>query len=687
MTDKLDMTSPDLVSQNIEKIRTLFPNCVTESVNGLAIDFDQLKQELSKDIVEGNKERYRLEWPGKREAIVTANLPINKTLRPAREESVDFDNTENLYIEGDNLEVLKLLQESYLGKIKMIYIDPPYNTGKDFVYKDNFTQDTDEYQEEAGLKDEYNNRLVANPDTSGRYHSDWLSMIYPRLKLARNLLTDDGVIFISIDDNEVHNLRKISDEVFGEGNFIDIFSWSKTETPANLSKKSKKVVEYVLCYQKFKNDIKFTGLKKESQSSNGLLNQPNSVGTLIFPENIVQTNIPNGIIEKGMYGTDNYDVELLEDTEVENNLFIKPVVLKAKFKWSQDYLINEINNGTTINIATIRFSPSYEKIEYDAEVPPNLINMKVNVGTNENAGTDLVQLMGKKVFDFPKPVSLLKYLIKFNDDSNGIYLDFFSGSGTLAESIFELNSEDKQNSNKKFICVQIPEKIEIISGDNEEQKKVKQNAINFLTELNKPLLITEIGKERIRRAGNLIVENQKALIQKKQEELQKIETKNDLIKDEEKIELLKSEITSLQFSIDNLDKGFRVYKLDSSNMQDVYYTPTQYEQGQLDLLEDNIKPDRNSDDLVAQIMLDWGLPLSLKIEQTKIANKEVFKVADDALLCCFDEGIDETFAKEIATLKPLRIVFRDKSFKDDTAKENVKQLLKQLSPDSEMKVI
>jgi adenine-specific DNA-methyltransferase len=251
MTDKLDMTSPDLVSQNIEKIAALFPNCVTESVNGLAIDFDQLKQELSNDIVEGNKERYRLEWPGKREAIVTANLPINKTLRPAREESVDFDNTENLYIEGDNLEVLKLLQESYLGKIKMIYIDPPYNTGKDFVYKDNFTQDSDEYQEEAGLKDEYNNRLVANPDTSGRYHSDWLTMIYPRLKLARNLLTDDGVIFISIDDNEVHNLRKICDEVFGEGNFVGNFLWRKKTTTSNV--KDAQVspqVDYTICFSK-----------------------------------------------------------------------------------------------------------------------------------------------------------------------------------------------------------------------------------------------------------------------------------------------------------------------------------------------------------------------------------------------------------------------------------------------------
>src|SRR5690554_5252847 len=398
MSDTLDMTSPDLVTQNFEKLAELFPNCVTESAAGRAIDFDLLKQELSHQVIEGNKERYRLEWPGKREAIVTANLPTTKTLRPIREDSVDFDTTENLYIEGDNLEVLKILQESYLGKIKMIYIDPPYNTGKDFVYKDNFKVSKEEYETELGTEDEEGGKLFKNTDTNGRFHSDWLSMMYERLLVARDLLTDDGVIFMSIDDNEVHNLRKISDEVFGEENFVEIFSWAKTETPANLSKKSKKVVEYILCYQKIKNDIKFTGLKKESQSSNGLLNQTNSIGTLIFPENVVVTNIPNGIITKGVYGTDSYEVELLEDTIVSEGYFIKPVILKAKFKWSQNYLDKEILNGTIIKIPTIRLSPSYQKLEYDAEVPPNLINTKVNVGTNENAGVHLTSLMGQKVF-------------------------------------------------------------------------------------------------------------------------------------------------------------------------------------------------------------------------------------------------------------------------------------------------
>jgi adenine-specific DNA-methyltransferase len=637
--EKMDMQSIDIVNENIEKIAILFPNCVTEGVEGISIDFDLLKQELSHTIVEGSKERYRIEWPGKKEAIVTANLPSTKTLRPVRDDSVDFENTENIYIEGDNLEVLKLLQESYLGKIKMIYIDPPYNTGKDFVYKDNFTKDTKEELLESGQKDEYNKRLVVNPETAGRYHSDWLSMMYPRLKLARNLLTNDGVIFISIDDNEVHNLRKICDEVFGVNNYIEMFSWAKTETPANLSKKSKKVLEYVICYQKNKTDTKFTGIKKESQSSNGLLNQTNSINTLIFPERTVKTNIPNGKINKGMYGTDSYDVELIEDTEVFDNIFIKPVILKAKFKWSQDYLNNEISKGTIINIPTIRFSPSYEKLEYDAEVPPNLINHKVNVGTNENAGTDLVSLMGDKVFDFPKPVSLIKYLINFNDDPNGYYLDFFSGSGTLAQAILELNSESDNNS-RKFICVQIPEKIEIESVDNPEQKKVKQNAIDLLGSLNKPSLITEIGKERIRRAAKKIKDETSA----------------------------------------GIDYGFRVYRLDESNMQDVYYKPQDYKQTSIDLFADNVKADRTADDLITQVILDWGLPLSLKIEAQNIKAKKVFKVAENSLYACFDKGIDEDFAKEIAKDKPHRIVFKDSGFIDDTAKTNVIQLLKQLSP-------
>ena len=576
------------------------------------------------------------------------------TLRPVREDSVDFDNTENLYIEGDNLEVLKLLQESYLGKIKMIYIDPPYNTGKDFVYKDNFTQDSDEYQEEAGLKDEYNNRLVANPDTSGRYHSDWLSMIYPRLKLARNLMMDDGVIFISIGVEEVSNLKKVMDEIFGESNFIEVFSWVKTSTPPALSTKSRKTNEYILCYEKNWNPFKYNGELLDG-GDQPLLNSGNSERELTFPKDSVYFNkskFPNGT-----YLPLKPDrVELLDTITIENGYSKTDFRLKGEFKWTQDFLKEELKKGTKFIIKSDILSIRFIRDEEGYKRPTNfikekytnpLINKKENgVGTNENASSELRELMGTDLFSYPKPVTLMTYLANFVVQENDIVLDFFSGSSSTAEGVLKLASTEEKKL--KYIMVQLPENLDDnLKNADSNTKKLIQNGIDFLDSLGKPHYLSELAKERIRRASIKI----------------KKETKADI------------------------DYGFRVYKLDSSNMQDVYYTPKEITQDLLTQLEDNIKSDRTADDLVAQIMLDWGLPLSLKIEQTKIANKEVFKVADDALLCCFDEGIDEAFAKEIATLKPLRIVFRDKSFKDDTAKENVKQLLKQLSPDSEMKVI
>ena len=657
MTDKLDMISPDLVSQNIEKIRILFPNCVTETANGLAIDFDMLKQELSAAIVEGNKERYRLEWPGKREAIVTANLPINKTLRPCREESVDFDNTENLYIEGDNLEVLKLLQESYLGKIKMIYIDPPYNTGKDFVYKDNFKKDADESNLESGLIDEEGNILKAlklNPETNATYHSDWLSMMYPRLKLARNLLTDDGVIFISIGVEEVSNLKKVMDEIFGESNFIEVFSWVKTSTPPALSTKSRKTNEYILCYEKNWNPFKYNGELLDG-GDQPLLNSGNSERELIFPKDAVYFNkskFPNGT-----YFPSKPDrVELLDTITIENGYSKTDFRLKGEFKWTQDFLKEELKKGTKFIIKSDILSIRFIRDEEDYKRPTNcikekytnpLIHKKENgVGTNENASSELKELMGTDLFSYPKPVTLMTYLANFVVQENDIVLDFFSGSSSTAEGVLKLASTEEKKL--KYIMVQLPENLDDnLKNADSNTKKLIQNGIDFLDSLGKPHYLSELAKERIRRASIKI----------------KKETKVDI------------------------DYGFRVYKLDSSNMQDVYYTPNQLSQDLLSGLEDNIKADRTPDDLVAQIMLDLGLPLSYKIEKTTIAGKEVYKVQEDNLLCCFDEGIGEAFAKEIAPLKPLRIVFRDKSFKDDTAKENVKQLLKQLSPESEMKVI
>lgn len=440
--ERLKMQSLDITGSNIDKIAKLFPQCVTEYKDKdgktvLGIDFEKLRDELSADVIDEGEERYQFTWPNKKAHAHLANTPTTKTLRPCREESVDFDHTQNIYIEGDNLDVLKIIRETYLGKVKMIYIDPPYNTGNDFVYNDDFSQDADKYQENSGQFDEEGYCLVQNTESNGRFHTDWLNMIYPRLKVAKDLLTDDGVIFISIDSHEQANLKKVCDEVFGERNFVDIFNWAKTETPENLSVKCRQIIEYVLCYQKNRNNIRFKGIQKFSSSSNGLLNQPNAIGVLEFPANKVTTNIPNGIIHAGMYGTDKYKVELLTDVEVKDGLFINNFKLRAKFKWQQKYLDDEISKGTIISIPTMKFSPAYEKREYAPEVPTNLINSKVGVGTNENAGEHQLHLFKNKVFNFPKPTSLMKYLFGFIDDKENDYivLDFFSGSASTAQAV------------------------------------------------------------------------------------------------------------------------------------------------------------------------------------------------------------------------------------------------------------
>ena len=652
--DKLDLQSTDITSLNVEKIALLFPNCVTETAEGKRIDFDLLKQELSNEIVEGNKERYRLEWPGKREAIVTANIPTTNTLRPVREDSVDFDTTENIYIEGDNLEVLKLLQESYLNKIKMIYIDPPYNTGKDFVYKDNFAKSGEEELLESGQKDEYNRRLVVNPETSGRYHSDWLSMMYPRLKLARNLLTEDGVIFISIGVEEVANMKKIMDEIFGESNFIEVFSWVKTSTPPALSTKSRKTNEYILCYEKNRNPFKYNGELLDG-GDQPLLNSGNSERELLFPKDSVYFN-------KSKFLNDTYfpsrpdRVELMDEITIVDGFAKKDFRLKGAFKWTQDFLNDEIKKGTKFIIKSDIFSIRFIRNEEGFKRPTNfikekytnpVINKKDNgVGTNENASSELRELMGTDVFSYPKPVTLMKYLTNFVVQEKDIVLDFFSGSSSTAEGVLKLSSDE--NKNLKYIMVQLPENLdENLKTADLNTKKIIQNGIDFLDSIEKPHNITELAKERIRRAAKKIKEETKA----------------------------------------DIDYGFRVYRLDSSNMQDVYYKPQDYNQGTLDLFADNVKADRTAEDLVTQIMLDWGLQLSLPIERKTILGKEIYAVAGDSLYCCFDKGIDESFAKEVAKDQPLRIVFRDNGFKDDTAKENVKQLLKQLAPNTEMKVI
>lgn len=653
--EKLDMQSQNLVQLNIEKLAELFPNCVTESTIGKAIDFDLLKQELSYAVVEGNKERYRLEWPGKREAIITANLPTTKTLRPVREDSVDFDNTENIYIEGDNLEVLKLLQESYLGKVKMIYIDPPYNTGNDFVYKDNFEKDREVELFESGQKDAFGQRLVLNPETSGRYHSDWLCMLYPRLKLARNLLTTDGVIFVSIGVEELANLRKMMDEIFGESNFIEIFSWVKTSTPPALSTKSRKTNEYVVCYEKAWNPFKYNGELLDG-GDQPLLNSGNSVRELKFPKDSVYFNRSKFV--NGKYSPSKPDrVELLDEIQINNGFSLTDFRLKGEFKWTQDFLNDELKKGTKFVIKSEALSIRFIRDEEGYKRPTNfikeaytspIINKPLNnVGTNETASTELKSIFGTEVFSYPKPVSLIKYLVNFIAQENDIVLDFFSGSATTAESILRLKAED-DSPKLSYILVQLPENLdENLKSADINTRKVIENGILFLDEIKKPHYLTELAKERIRRAAEKIHEETGA----------------------------------------DIDYGFRVYRLDESNMQDVYYRPQDLDQAKMDLFGDNVKPDRTEDDLLVQVMLDWGLPLSLKIEQTTVTGKKVFKVAENSLFACFDKGIDEAFAKEIAKEKPLRIVFKDAGFKDDTAKTNVKQMLKQLSPETEMKVL
>ncbi len=626
--EKLDLRTPDFVNENIEKLAALFPQCVTETAEGKKIDFDLLRQELSHDIVEGHRERYRLEWPGKREAIVTANLPTTKTLRPVREDSVDFDNTENLYIEGDNLEVLKLLQESYFGKIKMIYIDPPYNTGNDFVYKDNFATDRETELFESGQIDEYNRRLVANPETSGRYHSDWLSMMYPRLKLARNLLTDDGVIFISIDDNEVHNLRKVCDEIFGESNFLACVIWQRTYAPISMKKYFSENHDFLLIYSKHLPFFNLNLLPRTEKQNKDYKNPDNDPRGAWKGGNLTV----GPAVEKQVY-------EIIGPT---GKSFYPPKGYCWRFtkeRFEELRKDNRIWFGIDGNNSPL---PKLFLTEVQDGVTPMTVWTYEEVGHNQESTRELRNIFNEAVFTNPKPLRYIKRILHLGSDKDSIILDFFSGSATTAHAVMQLNAED--GGNRKFIMVQLPE----LTDENSEAYKAGYKNI------------CEIGKERIRRAANKI----------KEEKRNKVE-KDGMFAHVE----------------DTQDYGFRVYRLDSSNMQDVYYRPQDYKQENLDLFADNIKPDRTADDLLAQVMLDWGFPLSYKIEQIDICGKQVFRVAQDSLLACFDTGIDEDFAKAIAKEKPLRVVFRDSGFAGDTAKINVQQLLKQLSPETEMKVI
>lgn len=612
--DKLDLQSKEIVKENIDKIGELFPNVVVESEKGKSIDFDLLKQELTDILIEGNKEKYQLTWPGKKESILTANTPINKTLRPSKEESVDFDTTENIYIEGDNLEVLKLLQESYLNKIKCIYIDPPYNTGNDFIYKDNFKRTSEEELIESGQIDEEGNRLVSNNQSNGRYHSDWLSMMYPRLKLARNLLTDDGVIFISIDDNEQSNLKKLCDEIFGEENFLAQFI-RKTKSITHAEKTGiNNQHEYCFLYSKKSSEYLLKGENKDFSNYTNPDNDPRGPwvsGDPTAPRNNDRYEIKNpitGQIDIPPIGRSWFFSEKTINKYIETGqLKFKEKVKKGERGFIFKRYLNELKNNFNL-VDSLLFT--YDKF------------------TNDKGTLELKKIFDNKVFDAPKPSAFILKTIKYSSLKNSIILDFFSGSATTAHATMQLNAED--GGNRKYIMVQLPEETD------EKSEAFKAGYKN----------ICEIGKERIQRAGKKIKEETGA----------------------------------------DIDYGFRVYKLESSNMKDVYYNPNNLSQEQLNLFESNIKEDRTSDDLLTQVLLDLGLELSLKIEEKTISNNKVYFVEDNSLVACFDEKISMDVIDEIAKYNPLKLVFRDSSF-DDNSKINVSERMKRLSPETIIKII
>ena len=663
MNNKLDMKTASVAQGNIEKIRQLFPDAVTEvnkdGKTELAIDFDVLKQELSESLIDEGKERYQMTWPGKKQAVVLANTSTTDTLRPCKEESVDFDNTQNLYIEGDNLNVLKPLHETYLGKIKMIYIDPPYNTGNDFIYNDDFAMESGEWRTESGDFDEQGNRLVKNLESNGRFHTDWLNMLYPRLRLARDLLTDDGIIFISIGEQEVHNLKKIAIEIFGASNFIETYIWESTFRPDNSSKIMRRNAEYVMCFAKnITNITHLTGEIKTKEGLPSLTKASMKESVLKFPKNTVKTLLADGIYKKGV--RDSY--ELIDDVEVKNGIIVNEFRLKGRMIWGQEYLEKELSNGTEIIIKSDGFVP-YTKKSGDSIMSPTKIIPNTIVGDILSANTEFSKLFDTKIFSYPKPVSLVKYLLHYLDDKNFIVLDFFSGSATTAHAVMQLNAED--GGNRKFIMVQLPEKCD------EKSEAYKAGYKN----------ICEIGKERIRRAGTKIVEERAHLLNAVKSGAFEKGKPFAQFTNSESAKAAQAEIRK------TLDIGFRVLKLDSSNMQDVYYNPAAVSQTLLDATIDNIKPDRTPLDLLFQVMLELGVPLSAKIEENVVNGKTYYAVNGNDIIACFDDDIDEEVITAIAKQQPLYAVFKDQSFASDSVAINNEQLFKTYSPATVIKVI
>ena len=653
--DKMRMESLDMTAQNIEKIGALFPNCITETVdeNGKpkkAINFDILKQMLSGDVIEGS-EAYEFTWVGKKAAIVEANRPIRKTLRPCKEDSVDWDTTENLYIEGDNLEVLKLLQESYLGAINLIYIDPPYNTGNDFIYRDDFTIQTSDYDEESGMYDDSGNRLFRNTNSNGRFHSDWCSMIYPRLMLARNLLSDDGVIFISIDDNEVDNLKKICDEVFGAENHQATISYVRKTSGKQDSSNFMKSTEFILAYSK-SNAWDCCPLIADSNVTDRY-NKQDSDGRRYRETDLRKTGSGDRRQDRPLmwypfYYNEKQDHLTVCDSEnpdLRKQGYVeiwpmKPDGTEGRWRWGFS------TAKQNIEFLVARIMPKYKSEKKYTVYEKDYIDKKGEVRTvkehtswdrtefnSDNAMQEFKNLgFSNQLFPFPKSSALMKHIVYLANCNDGIVLDFFSGSGTMAQGVMKLNAED--GGNRKFIMVQLPE----ICDEDSDAKKA-----GFDT-------ICDIGKERIRRAGKKIVEDNPLATQ-------------------------------------NLDTGFRVFKLDETNMNDVYYSPAEYSQNLLAVLESNVKSDRTDLDLLFGCLLEWGLPLSLPYSSEKVEGCTVHNYNDGDLIACFDENIPDSVIKAIAKQHPLRAVFRDSSFTGSPSKINVGEIFKLMAPDTTVKVI
>lgn len=630
------MTTPDGAQLNLDALYKICPSCFTESAaeDGSikrVVDFNKLRALLGDNAEDNAPEAYDFTWVGKRAAQREAAAPIKKTLRPYDKESKDWSCSENLYIEGDNLDVLKLIQNSYMGKIRFIYIDPPYNTGKDFIYPDKFDMTDEEFIEEAKIIDSEGKKLVKNLDSYGRFHSRWCSMIYMRLLVARTLLSPDGLMFISIGEQEIDNLKKIVSEVFGASNYIETYIWESTFRPDNSSKVMRRNGEFVLCVAKNKSNItKLIGETKAKEGLPSLTKSSMKESVLTFPAGVVTTYLKDGVYKAGV--RDSYT--LLDDVTVKNGKITNEFRLRGHVIWGQENLLREISEGTEIIIKGENFVP-YTKKAGDSIMSPTKLIPNSIVGDILSANAEMAKLFPQKVFSYPKPVTLLKYLISYIDSKDFIVMDFFSGSSTTAQAVLELNAED--GGNRKFIMVQYPENLdEMFDIAEDKEKVVIQNAIDLCDKLNKPHTICEIAKERIRRAGQFIAQEGK-----------------------------------------EADFGFRNFKCDESNMKEVYFSPNDYSQGFLSQLEDNIKEDRTDLDLLFDCMLRWGVELSLPLSSKKVGACTIHNVNDGDLVACFDGIITDDVIDAIAEMSPLRVVFRDSSFEEASQKMNLFELFKQ----------